>query len=71
MDIGYHFMLNVMLPTMIDHRQHENDISDISVSHGYGYLNHLFDGLLNDSFPKDDLGHMRNVFLFVSDMDID
>ena len=52
MDIGYHFMLNMMLPTMIDHRQHEHDISDISVSHGYGYLNHLFDGLLNDSFLR-------------------
>ena len=45
MDIGYHFMLNVMLPTMIDHRQHEHDISDISVSHGYGYLSHPLDGL--------------------------
>ena len=27
MDIGYHFMLNMMLPTMIDHRQHEHPAS--------------------------------------------
>ena len=63
MDIGYHFMINVMLPTMIDHRQHEHDFSDISVSHGYGYLNHLFDGLLNDSFLMDHHGRMNIFFL--------
>ena len=68
MDIEYHFLLNVMMPTMIDHRRHEHDIS---LSHGCGYLNHLFGGLLNDSFSRDDPGHMHNFFLFVSDMDID
>ena len=30
MDIGYHFMLNMMLPTMIDHRQHGTFIRGVS-----------------------------------------
>ena len=50
MDIEYYFLLNVMMSAMIDPRRHEEDIS---LSHGYGYLNHLFNGLLNDSFLRD------------------
>ena len=30
MDIGYHFMLNMMLPTMIDHRQHGTFIRGVN-----------------------------------------
>ena len=42
MDIGYHFMLNVMLPTMIDHRQHEHPASPLRLPTASEVL--LFEG---------------------------
>ena len=60
MDIDYHFLLNVMMPMMIDHRRH---VHDFFLCHECGYINHLFDGLLNDSFLMDYLGRMNNFFL--------
>ena len=31
----------------------------------YGYLNHMFDGSLNEASLRDDHGHMDNFFLLV------
>ena len=45
MVIDYHFLLKMMMPTMIDHRRH---VHDFCLWHGCGYLKHLFDGLSND-----------------------
>ena len=58
----------MMMPMVIDHHRH---MHDFFLRHGHGYLNDLFNGLLNNSLLMVYLAYNDDFFLLLRDMVID